>query len=210
MNYPTFPLRHAWALLFLVLPILVGCATLPQQRGQSIGLTLQQAGADLKACGSAAYAKYPSLYVPNLTTGAPSMAQLTDETRPTPEQARLFAARWDDLRECNQQWRNAIASVRPDVVAILENQQAAADQLAALVIERKVTWAESARNSQQIQAATRSQLAATDREWRAEINAANQTRAANAAAAASILSTMPRYHSTTCYGGYGYANCSGY
>jgi hypothetical protein len=37
-----------------------------------------------------------------------------------------------------------------------------------------------------------------------------QSRAANAAATAAILSTMPQYHSTNCYGGAGFVNCSGY
>ncbi len=37
-----------------------------------------------------------------------------------------------------------------------------------------------------------------------------QTRAANAAATAAILSTLPQYHSTSCYGGAGFVNCNGY
>ena len=38
----------------------------------------------------------------------------------------------------------------------------------------------------------------------------SQTRAANAAAAAAVLSTLPQYHSATCYGVAGYVNCNGY
>lgn len=210
MKYLALSRRLAGALLLLVLPLMAGCATLQQQQGQYIRATLQQGVADSKACVSAVYAKYPSLYMLDLTTGEPSMAQLTDETRPTPEQARLESARYDDLRPCRERFRSTFATVRPDLVPILDDQWAADEQLVALVVERKITWAEDARRIQQLQAAMRSQIAAANRELRAEINAENQTRAARAAAVASILAVMPRYHSTTCYGGYGYANCSGY
>jgi hypothetical protein len=67
---PLFPLRHAWALLFVVLLMMAGCATLPQQRGQYIRPTLAQAEANSVACFVSVFAKYPSLYKPDSTTGA--------------------------------------------------------------------------------------------------------------------------------------------
>jgi erythromycin esterase-like protein len=56
--------------------------------------------------------------------------------------------------------------------------------------------------------------AAAGAEYSREMFDANQqiarTRAANAAATAAILSTIPQYHSTSCYGGAGFATCSEY
>jgi hypothetical protein len=54
----------------------------------------------------------------------------------------------------------------------------------------------------------------TGAEYSREMFQANQqlaqTRAANAAATAAILSTLPQYHNTSCYGGGGFVNCSGF
>ena len=110
MNNPAFQLRRARTLLLLVLPMMAGGATLPQHQGQSIGPTIQQASADATACIAATKAKYPSLH---RMAGMPSMAQLTDETRPTPEQARLSAVRHDIFDQCpTVSWRRCL-SVTP-------------------------------------------------------------------------------------------------
>ena len=144
------------------------CTTNPQQQGQYIRPTLQQIAADNRACVSTAYAKYPTIYASDLNTGASSIAQLADESRPTLEQALLYAARHDDILACRHQFREAIASAWPDIVPILDNEWAAADQVNALVIERKISWAESARRMGKIAAQGRSQLAAAKRELRAQ------------------------------------------
>jgi len=169
MNKLPAPRCHARALLFLVLPMMAGCTTFPQQPGRYIRPTLQQIAADNRACLSAVYAKYPTLYASDPDTGASSIAELTDEARPTLEQARLYAARHDDILLCRQQLREAIiASEWPDIVPVLDSEWVAADQINTLVIERKISWAEAAKRLRHIEAEGQSQLAAAERELRAQ------------------------------------------
>jgi hypothetical protein len=157
--------------LAVALLVPAGCATPAQHQVGYTGATIRQAVADGRACAASVYAKYPSLYTPDLSTGELPMAQMTDDTRPTPDEARLLAARRNDILPCRKRALDKIATARSDITSILARSWASDDQITALLIERKVTWAGAAREEQKVTAETRARLLAADREWTARMNA---------------------------------------
>lgn len=156
----------------LALLVLAGCATRAQQV-QFTATTIRQAVADGKACAASVYARYPSLYAPNLSTGKLPIAQLTDETLPTPDKARLIAARNRDILGCRKQVLDEIAPVRSDITSILAASWASDDRITTLLVKRKITWAEAARREQKVTATTRARLLAADHERTARMNTEN-------------------------------------
>jgi hypothetical protein len=167
-----------------------GCATQAQRQVQQVGNSLREARAQVKACVQSVESKpeYALLLPHTLGPGAtqPTMAMLTDERLATPEEARLWAVRHDELSICSDQMQQAFASARPDVVPIYAAGRAASDAIAVQLVERKITWAELARRVQGLNTELRQQLAAADREWMGERNMehrdelAGRERAANA------------------------------
>jgi hypothetical protein len=167
-----------------------GCATQAQRQVQQVGSSLREAGVQVKACIRAVQSKpeyallLPHTLDPDVTQ--PTMAMLTDERLATPEEARLWAARHDEVSICRDRAQSTYASVRPDVVSIYAAGRAAGDALGVQLVERKITWAEFMRRSQGLSAELRQQFAAADREWMSERNMehrdelARRERAANA------------------------------
>lgn len=177
MNNPTRPLRHVWPLLPVVLSVLTGC-TVAQFEVASSDYTAQVARAQSSACKHAVYARpefAPLLpHLPDPVTGQFSSAQMTDETWPTAQEAALFASWFDATVGCNHSYIMAAHSVRPDVAAILDNWQTAQSRIATQVVERRITWAEFARQWQRLLSEANAQITASSQRWMAEKNAENQ------------------------------------
>ena len=140
--------------LFSALLLLAGCATTAQRQVQVTAQTIQQATAAMKACVQAVQNKpeYASLlpHTPDFATGQFTMAQLTDENQPTSDDARLLAAKHDELIPCRNQFITAISKVRPDAVPIMTAWWISNDQVLVRLIERKMTWAEAFREQQAV------------------------------------------------------------
>lgn len=85
--------------------ILAGCSTEAGRQAQQPGAT-RQAWEQFKACAQRVIDKpeYAALQVHtvNLDTMQPTTTQLTDETIPSEQDARLFAARFDDVNPCRE------------------------------------------------------------------------------------------------------------
>jgi len=143
---------------------------------------VQAAIAQRQACHSAVLARpefAPLLpHLPDPTTGQFGMAQMTNETRPTAAEATLLVDFFDAGGRCFRDYITAVQSVRPDVATILDNEQAAAQsQFQVPLVERQITWAESARRSQRLVSETNAQIAAANQQWlagnQAELNRRN-------------------------------------
>ena len=98
MTIQSFPLRHAW------LPILTECGPPPTaaQREVAAGNAAAQVGmAQFNACKQEVRVR-PELaallpHLPDPVTGQYSMAQMTNETRPTFKEATLFVSWFDAM-----------------------------------------------------------------------------------------------------------------
>jgi len=121
--------------------------------------------------------------LPHVFMTTPSMAQLTDETYATNEEARLLALQHDDVMQCLNTYIAAIGPIFPQAVPIYIEARDEVTARTALLIERKITWAESARRSMAINERLHQALAKADAERREE---ARQ----NAAIATPILMQM--------------------
>jgi len=171
--------------------LLAACATAAQRQAQQASTMTREAATQLKSCISAVVDKpeYAALlpHTPDLDSGQHTMAQLTNETVPSVQDARLFAARFDEVNPCRKRFLSALAAVRPDLVPILADGYAKGDAVAALLVERKITWAESAKRAEENTNSLRKQLAAADQQWIAELKAENQAELAQRQAAAAAL-----------------------
>jgi hypothetical protein len=115
------------------------------------------------------------------------MAQLTNESFISPEEAKLFGARYDENTGCRTSLLRALSTARPDLVPIIAGMYAKGAALVVRLIERKDTWGESARQSEAVLSDEREKIAAADHQWIAELNAANQAEMAQRQAAAAAL-----------------------
>jgi len=178
------------ALLSMVF-VIGGCATAARRQAQQADTAIREAVAQVEACVAAVYAKpeYASLipHNPNPATGQHTMAQLTDESFISPEDAKLFAARYDEGIGCRTHYLNAISAVRPDLVPILAGTYTRGAIVVVRLIERQDTWGESARQSEAILSDQREKLAAANHQWGADLSAANQVEIAQRQAAAAAL-----------------------
>jgi len=180
MSNPTCRPHHVWPVLLVVSSLLTGCTlpTVAQFEVVSSDYTAQEARAQSFACKRAVGARpeFAQLlpHLPDPVTGRFNSAQLTDETWPTAQEAALFAS-WSDATDaCNRTYIMAAQSVRPDVAAILNNWQTARSQVATQLVERRITWAEFARQSQRLLSAANAQITASSQRWMVEKNAENQ------------------------------------
>jgi type III secretory pathway component EscV len=178
--------------LFLLAVLSVaGCTTVAQRQAQQAGSATREAVAQSKACNAVIFAKpeYAPLieHTPDPATGQATMALLTDESLISPQQAKLFGARHDELNQCRSRLLTALSAVRPDVVLILSSEYTNGAALAVQLVERKITWGEWARQGQALLNNARQQLAAADRKWIAELNASHQAEMGQRQAAAAAL-----------------------
>jgi hypothetical protein len=115
----------------------------------------------------------------------PALAELADETIPSAQDARRFAARFDAVNPCREDFLRAVAVPRPDLAAVLSDDFNAAGAISELVVERQVTWAEAARRAQALSGDARQKVAAADLEWTADIIPFHQPDMAQLRAAAA-------------------------
>lgn len=178
------------AAVFLVVG-LAGCATAAQREVQQAGTVTREALAQFKGCMAAVWAKpdYASLlpHSPAPGAGQPTMAQLTDETVPTVEEAHLLAARFDDDGPCKKSLLASLSTARPDLVPILANAYSKGAEIIAQLVERKITWAASMRQAAANESDVRTQIAAADQQWLAGLRAENHAELARRQAAGEAL-----------------------
>jgi hypothetical protein len=174
------------------LAVLAGCATEAEQRSQRANAVSQAGFAQYKACIAAARAnpRYAALipHFDNLETHQYTMAQLTDEALPSPSEAALVAAFYDDTSPCGAGYMQALSTVRPDVVPIVADFLSKDTGTFVLIVQQKITWAAAARAAQSDRSDVRARLNVADQRWTAELNASHQAELAQRAAAADALS----------------------
>ncbi len=123
----------------------------------------------------------------NLDTGRHTAAQLADETFPSQSDAALFVARFNELNDCRAQYLAAISPVRPDLVPIVVDAYSGGDEISALLVQRRITWAEAARRSEAANAETREKAVAAEHAWIAELRSERRAEVAQSQAAAAAL-----------------------
>jgi hypothetical protein len=121
----------------------------------------------------------------DLDTMQPAPADLANETIPSAQDARLFAARFDAVNPCREDFLRAVAIPRPDLAPVLADEFKAAGAISELIVERRVTWAEAARRAQELSSDVRQKVAAADLEWAADITPFHQPDMAQIRAAAA-------------------------
>ena len=175
-------LRHSSAALIALILASCGKAAPP-------GAATVEAWAQFKACVASVIDKpeYAALRVHtlDLDTMQPAPAELADETIPSARDARLFAARFDEVNPCRENFLAAVAIPRPDLASVLADEFKAAAVISDLVTERQITWAEAARRAQTLSSDVRQKIAAADLEWIAGINPFHQPNMAQIQAAAA-------------------------
>lgn len=144
-------------------------------------------------------------------------AQLSDETLPTPEEARLIGAWQDELGSCRSQFQTALLLVRPDFVQALTEIDAEIRNTAILASERKLSWGEIARREAALSDSFNTKFLALNQQLDARLNAQNQIEVQNRERAAAILlqyglqqqmiNAANRPVITNCTGGFGTVNC---
>jgi hypothetical protein len=173
----------------LIALILVGCGTTVNRHAQQPGWATQEAWAQFKACARSVTDRpeYASLlaHTPDLDTMQPAMAQLTDETIPSEQDARLFATRFDKVNKCRDDLLMAVSTPRPDLTPILEDEFTQSGAIAVLIVDRKITWAEAARRSQALSSDVRQKIKVADLQWIAHLNPFHQADMAQLQAAAA-------------------------
>lgn len=209
-------------MLLSAMAAVTACATTAQRQAQQANTAIRAAAADFKACGMPIINKpaYASLlrHTSDVNTGQPTMTQLTDETVPSAEEAHLWTDRHDELITCRQQLLSAVSKSRPDVVPIFVDQITRSDAITVLLVERKIAWGEAARREQATQGDLKEKLAAADRQWNADINAASEAEMARRQAATGallqwsaqqqLINQMNQPVRTTCSSAGNFVNCT--
>lgn len=168
-----------------------GCATAAQQKAQQIQAVSQLASAEFKQCVYRVRDKPEyALLIPHsvdLSTGQPTMQQLIDETVPTAEEAKLLIARHDDALPCRKRFVDQLSTTVPAFADIMLMEMANADAIAALLVQRKITWAEATRQEQKLAGDARSKLLSAGREIDIQLGAEHQVELARRQAASNAL-----------------------
>jgi hypothetical protein len=140
------------SLLFCAMVAFAGCTTGAQRQAQQTGVATREASAQFKTCTAAVISKpeYTSLlpHTPDLESGQPTMAQLTDETLPSTAEAKLFASRHDEINPCKSRFLSTLSTVRPDIAVVFADSFTAGTSLSVELVEQKITWAEWAKRGQ--------------------------------------------------------------
>jgi hypothetical protein len=97
----------------------------------------------------------------DVATGNFSMVQLSDDTKPTPAEARLVAKYYDNSQPCIAALSTSVAKLAPSQGVILDQSIAAQQSVVAQLASRRISWGEFAQQSAKIaqQAATKLQVA---------------------------------------------------
>jgi hypothetical protein len=180
------------------LVLLAGCGMNQQQQAQQ---QAQQANAwreavkaHFQTCNLAVNneTKYARLQ-PHNYPGAPPASELANETLPTPEEAHLMVARWDEDSACRAEYTTAMSQDAPGVAQIWNAYFAAVTETVAHFSQRHMTWAALAKEFVKLGQDGNRQLAAYDEIMRQRAAQEAEARRQNGLAAAAILgATMPR------------------
>jgi len=145
------------------------------------------------------------------------MRQLTDETLPTMEEARLLAERHDQIVPCRKRAYEQMMVVAPGIANALLNGWTEWDANLAQLVERKITWAQATRRSQDIGAQTRAEARAADQQITGELRAEHEAeldrrqQAAEAlmqwSAQQQMINSLNRPTFTTCNAMGTFVNC---
>jgi hypothetical protein len=103
----------------------------------------------------------------HIYSGEIPVSALTDDQRPTPQEARLLAAHWDAAASCRQAFLAELASApanRPDGAQIWSAAGAQNASLIARLATGDMTWGQYAQAVQALRTATKAQLATADAE----------------------------------------------
>jgi len=90
------------------------------------------------------------------------MAQLADETLPTVKDTTSFASRFDPRSGCFGTLFTTTHLVRPEII---DNWYAAASQLAAQLVERRIAYAEYLSQPRRIVSEAKAQLRGSQSRW---------------------------------------------
>jgi predicted aspartyl protease len=146
--------------------LLAGCAT----RQQGINAAYKQVDVCTKEVVSRPeYAAVRAHFHP----GEIPVSALTDDRRPTPEEARLVVARWDAGAPCRQAFLAGLASSpanRPDGAQVFSAAYVETASLVARFSKGGMTWGQYAHDNQAIRTAVKAQLVAADAAVAAGIN----------------------------------------
>jgi hypothetical protein len=168
-----------------------GCTTAAQQQEQRSTSVVIEAMTRFKSCALTVWAKpeYAALlaHTADPETGLSTKAQLRDWKRPSPSEAKLVAAAYDDSTPCRTQVLGSLLPARPDIVPILANTFAKARSATVLLDQRRITWGEAARRSQNRLKDLQRDVAAADRRWVADLNASHQAETVQRQIAATAM-----------------------
>jgi len=173
----------ATALSFIVMA-LAGHAVAAQLAAGQTQTVIGAAEAQRRACAMLPHS-------PNPETGQISMTWLTDETLPSPEDARLLANRTDEMSGCWDSYVRAIGTVRPDLVPLLREGWIKNQLSMAAMVKRKITGAEGARQTLANISYLQQGIAAANRELLAERQAQNQASAPETAGSGRLSGRTP-------------------
>jgi hypothetical protein len=171
---------------------LTGCATAAQRQASTIKGTVQAAVAQVKQCTADLYSKseYASLR-PHLLSPdrnfQPTMAQLSDETYATKEEAKLLASFQDEADDCKRPAVEKISSVAPKVGVILADIVIESDSTTLRIIKQKITWGASARERQAYVAKSNRKVAEAAQELDSNLTVAHNQELQQRQAAANAL-----------------------
>jgi hypothetical protein len=167
-----------------------GCAPTAQQHAQDVGSATDDAAVAFSACVKRVRNQpvYASLmaHTTDLDTGQPTMAQMTDETIPTPAEALLLAARYDETNMCRGDFLRALATARPDLVPVFEDSFTKREAIAVGLVERKFSWGEASKRSRIVANDMQQKIANANRQWVTDL-AAHRSDASLRLAATSAL-----------------------
>jgi hypothetical protein len=170
-----------------------GCATGAQQQAARMNEAAQVMVADANAARARATAlpSYQALKdkLPPLDGSPPSMALLTDTSRPNSEEVvALLEFHRDGLSAWRAVMLQDFAKVHPAYAAVAAETYAAADQQYARLVRRETTWGEYATMSAQRTTALRGELTRVGQQIKSELANAHAYEIQQRQAAAAAFS----------------------
>jgi hypothetical protein len=180
-----------WCLAVLLVLVTAGCAPTAQQHAQEVGSATDDAAVAFSTCLKEIRERpiYASLAVhtTDLDSGSPNIAQLTDETIPSIQDAQLLGARFDATNSCRGNFLNALATARPDLVPVFEDAFTKREAVVVILVERKVSWGEGARRTKVLASDMQQKIANANRQWVADVAAHRADIAQRQAASTALM-----------------------
>ena len=171
--------RFKWIALALLV-LVGGCATAAQRAAQQMNGAAKLAMTEFAACDAAVRARpeFAAVLARVPLSEQASIAQLTDNTVPTENEARLVAAIHDENLKCRQRLLEQARAIEPRVAGALLAGWQEGDENTVLLVQRKITWAEATKRRQQIMARTRANMDAAHQQDMGQLEAAHEAELA--------------------------------